>query len=260
MRRATSNTKTTLVLAALLAIAPGMHALAQTPPAPAPAAPPAVDKDAPLIIQALSVCFRCHGTGGVSTFPTRPTIGGQKPMYILQQLESFQLAAKAQGKDVDGDADDPGATGDPAKPEAAAPPTARYDPIMAHLLKNLNPGMLQRLSDEVARRPCDGGEAKAPPANPPAMPRIAQRCAVCHGVDGIGNMEHIPNLAGQQRAYLRRELLLLRETSWGAKPREHESWRSHPSLERQDARISLAMVDVVAAHHATPNRRGGGKT
>ena len=105
---------------------------------------------------------------------------------------------------------------------------------------------------------CDGGKTKAKPVNPPVMPQAGQRCAACHGVDGIGRLPHVPNVAGQQRAYLRRQLLLIRETAWGAAPREHESWRSHPIMERQAARISIEDVDALARYYAALDCRGAG--
>ena len=45
----------------------------------------------------------------------------------------------------------------------------------------------------------------------------AQKCAPCHGVDGMALVEETPNLAGQNRGYLARQLLAYR-----AGQRRHE--------------------------------------
>jgi cytochrome c553 len=40
---------------------------------------------------------------------------------------------------------------------------------------------------------------------------LLQSCAPCHGVDGIGHDAEIPNLAGQNEAYLYNQLRAFRE-------------------------------------------------
>jgi len=43
-----------------------------------------------------------------------------------------------------------------------------------------------------------------------AAPPLVLECAPCHGFDGIGQDDGIPNLAGQHRAYLEHQLLAFR--------------------------------------------------
>jgi cytochrome c553 len=43
-----------------------------------------------------------------------------------------------------------------------------------------------------------------------SAPRLGMECAPCHGFDGIGHDDGIPNLAGQHRAYLDRQVLAFR--------------------------------------------------
>jgi cytochrome c553 len=43
-----------------------------------------------------------------------------------------------------------------------------------------------------------------------SAPSLILECAPCHGFDGIGNDGGIPNLAGQHRAYLDRQVLAFR--------------------------------------------------
>jgi cytochrome c553 len=47
----------------------------------------------------------------------------------------------------------------------------------------------------------------APSANPVGLPD----CAPCHGMDGIGRDAEIPNLAGQNEAYLLNQLRAFRQ-------------------------------------------------
>lgn len=212
--------------------------------------PPAAAAAKAATAATLKTCFDCHGENGVSRIPSRPTIAGQKSDYVTRQLLAFKRAAAQSVSDNDGDADD----GD------AKAPTGRSDPIMAHMAEGLSDAEVSRVAAAVAQLSCDGRSQKevdaATPAPSPSPPEATGRCNACHGVDGIGRVSHVPNLAGQQRAYLRRQLLLIRETAWGAAPRENESWRSHPIMERQAARISIEDVDALARYYAALDCRG----
>ena len=45
--------------------------------------------------------------------------------------------------------------------------------------------------------------AAAPSPAPPAMMQVdVTACQACHGANGISRNQHVPNLAGQQAAYL----------------------------------------------------------
>jgi len=196
------------------------------------------------IKDALSTCYQCHGPGGVSIIPSRPSIAGQKAEYVRRQLLAFKMASGTMGKDADGDADDlPG----------------RTDPVMEHMAAGLPDQLLAPVAQAVSQLACDGGKAKKPPLSAPVRPKAANKCVICHGVDGIGTQGHIPNLAGQQRSYLRRQLLLIRETAWGAQPREGEAWRSHPIMEAQAARIKIADMDAIARYYAQMDCYGSGE-
>ena len=217
-------------------------AFAQTPQ-------PAVDAQ---VAQTLKTCFQCHGEGGVSAVPTRPTIAGQKADYVVHQLHAFKRSAEEHARAVDR-ATDPDAN-------VVAALSGRSDPIMEHMAAGLDEALVVPVAQAIAKLACNGKTAsqnsKTAPTNPPQMPAVGQRCAACHGVDGIGVLPYVPNIAGQQRAYLRRQLLLIRETAWGAQPREHDNWRSHPIMESQAARISIEDVDALAHYYSALDCRG----
>lgn len=195
----------------------------------------------------LKGCFQCHGENGVSVIPSRPSIAGQKVDYVRRQLLAFKRAAAEGSFD-----------GDVASTENAAALgiAKRSDPVMEHMVAGLPDHLVSPVASAISQLACDGGVAKAKRATPLSMPLAAQKCVVCHGEDGIGRQASVPNLAGQQRSYLRRQLLLIRETAWGAKSREGEAWRSHPIMETQAARLKITEIDAIGKYYAGLNCRG----
>lgn len=218
------------ILAVMGVLLAGTNARAQKPATtPISPADPSIEK-------ALETCFKCHGEGGVSRIPSRPTIAGQSADYVASQLHSFRRAALTM------------------KPSIAS--RSRIDPIMSHMADDLGEGQINALAQVISKLSCDGDVPKDTGLKPLVMPKVGTRCVACHGVGGVTSQPGIPNLAGQRRAYLRRELLLIRETAWGATPRENESWRSHPIMESEAARISISDVDALARYYASLDCRG----
>ncbi|MEG3620075.1 c-type cytochrome [Magnetovibrio sp. PR-2] len=205
-----------------------------------PSAPQDMAKLNAEIRAAVETCIECHGPGGVSSTPTRPTIAGQKAVYIQSQLEAFKSSAN----------------GSVIVNENLEDPLLRSDPVMEHMAQGLPDYLIEPLSVAMSAMACDGGDAKPKSKFKPRRPFAADACVSCHGVDGIGVWDGVPNLAGQQRAYLRRQLLLIRETAWGAEPREGESWRSHPIMEAKTARMRIADIDAIARYYSKLDCRG----
>jgi len=207
---------------------------------------------------ALQNCFQCHGPGGISVIPTRPTIAGQKAEYIHRQLVAFKNSAMKRPQDRDG--------GGNIKSTSAP---LRSDPVMEHMATGLPDHLIAPLAQAVSQLVCnakpdktaEGGATVGQPTAPsPSRPAAAQACVVCHGEDGIGVQNQVPNLAGQQRSYLRRQLLLLRETAWGARPRKGEAWRRHPIMEAKAARLKISDIDAIAQYYTALDCRGAGHT
>jgi len=196
----------------------------------------------------LKVCLQCHGTGGISTIPSHPTIAGQKKDYIARQLTAFLQASEThqgkRNKDVDG----------PALSKSEARIGMRADPIMEHMVNGLEPTMIVKIASVVSKLACRKDDTVVHP--PPPLPSIMKACVSCHGADGISHQYDVPNLAGQQRAYLRRKLLLIRESAWGAQPREGDSLRSHPIMESHVGRLKIEDVDALAKYYAALDCRG----
>lgn len=62
--------------------------------------------------------------------------------------------------------------------------------------------------------------------DPEAGRDAAAQCRTCHGVDGIGRMPNVPNLAGQSEMYLQKQL------------------RAYRSGERQAPQMSVIAADL----------------
>ena len=122
-------------------------------------------------------CVVCHGPSGNSVNPTVPSLAGQPQQSIAMQLFMFR-----EGN--------------------------RKDPEMSPAAANLTNAELNDLAAYFS------AQAPAPPAHAvnPDKAAIARRlteqhhCVACHGPALLGQ-QHIPRLAGQQREYLRTQLL-----------------------------------------------------
>lgn len=204
----------------------------------------------------IETCFKCHGEGGVSKIPTHPTIAGQKAGYLVKQLNEFKRSQNVLSEKT------PAPT-TPQEEEKKPDLVGRSDFIMNHMVEGINKNDFAPLAIYISLLPCDGnpnpagdsdevgGDEKIP--NPPA---ILSRCVACHGENGISSQPSVPNLAGQKRAYLRRELLLMRETAWGGSDKTKEEWRRHPIMEQQAARLRIEDVDSISSYYAQLNCRG----
>ena len=127
----------------------------------------------------VATCAACHGSDGNSTNPEWPSIAGQHPEYIYQQLKLIQ----------DG---------------------TRNAPLMVGQLNNKNDKDLKDMAAYFAKQEVTSGKAEVKTYN------LGQRiyrggnaetgvpaCAACHGADGAGNpMSLYPSLNGQQKGYV----------------------------------------------------------
>jgi cytochrome c553 len=69
--------------------------------------------------------------------------------------------------------------------------------------------------------------SQAASAQPTTSPRLILICAPCHGFDGIGHDPTVPNLAGQSREYLARQLQAFRSGD-----------RKHPTMNFFSGQVS----------------------
>lgn len=133
---------------------------------------------------AAAVCANCHGAEGFSVTNEFPRLAGQTPEAIYKQLSDFRSGA-------------------------------RYDPMMT-------PIAMQLTSDQLAEVAAYFGHVREGPvlghadirAGDPDMERLIRRgdparhippCQACHA-SGVGGPPEAPAIAGQNAAYLERQL------------------------------------------------------
>ena len=123
------------------------------------------------------VCAPCHGENGNSTTPTTPSLAGQQPLYLYYQLIQFREER-------------------------------RKDPQMSPFAANLSDADMQDLGAYFAAQQPVASQSGEPDAQKVAAGKKASdvhHCASCHA-SGLVGQEHIPRLAGQQYAYLLKQL------------------------------------------------------
>lgn len=128
--------------------------------------------------QKVATCVACHGADGNSTNADWPSLAGQHPEYLYEQLKLIK-----DGK--------------------------RSAPLMVGQLDNKNDKDLKDISAYYAGLESVSGEAKADAFNHGQRlfrggdaEKGIPSCAACHGANGAGNpLSGYPAIAGQQPAY-----------------------------------------------------------
>ena len=77
-------------------------------------------------------------------------------------------------------------------------------------------------------------------AQPKAAPVVAEACAPCHGLDGVGRDIEIPNIAGQHSIYLREQLLAFKSGR-----------RKHPEMQYMGRHLNEREIDELVVYYST---------
>lgn len=121
----------------------------------------------------LKLCVSCHGEKGFSNIEGVPNLAGQKMGYLTQEIKKLR-------------------------------DSVRYDPIVTPLLK----GITDEQSDQLAMHFANlVNTTPASKTENMAGKHVRARCIACHGMSGITVNELWPNLAGQNKKYLEKQLL-----------------------------------------------------
>lgn len=123
-------------------------------------------------------CANCHGEDGNSKVPEVPSLAGQNPAYLLEQIRKF-----AAGE--------------------------RKDQFMQGMIKVLKDEERLQIALYFANGKMMPGRADAARVGR-GKEIFARMCARCHGDQGHGN-ETIPRLAGQRLPYLQTTLTRFRD-------------------------------------------------
>lgn len=141
---------------------------------------------------AATVCFACHGPGGVNTDPQFPNLAAQTPTYIENQLHHFRSHYRAE-------------------------PTAQHF-MWGVASRDIDSELITAIAHYYASQP----PAKGIPGNANLVTegyalfhkgdptQGLPACASCHGANAQGNGP-FPRLAGQHRAYIVKQLHFIKD-------------------------------------------------
>ena len=156
---------------------------------------------------AVQVCASCHGSAGNAIMPTFPNLAGQQKSYLVAQLTAYRAHTRSDADAVS---------------------------YMWGIAAHLSDAQIQQLADYYAQAIPTHSTRTAAPSPMPATPstdgvasvavatgaslfhqgvptRGIPACAACHGAAGEGS--HLfPRLAGQQKAYLIKQLNIFQKT------------------------------------------------
>nr|WP_082864399.1 c-type cytochrome [Caballeronia temeraria] len=123
-----------------------------------------------------AVCTSCHGIGGNSTTGEYPSLAGQTSRYLYFQLRDFKAGR-------------------------------RSDPRMSPMAANLTPDDMHALADYFAAQKPIATDFKADPVKVEAGRKKSEEilCTMCH-LGGFKGQNEIPRVAGQQYAYIVKQL------------------------------------------------------
>lgn len=181
-----------------------------------------------------TLCVQCHGASGRPDVAGMPNLAGQQADYLIQQLnrmreDTWRHAGVAE-PDRDGARQITG--------------IKRRNVHMDDVLIRLSDMDIIDIAIYYSAQDCAvRGRA------PIAPPSETVRCAVCHGRNGVSSNTRIPNLAGQDRAYLVRQLMAFRNAHEGV-PTEGLTSRTARTMQSQVKLLSDADISTVATYYS----------
>ena len=132
-----------------------------------------------------ATCVACHGENGNSSSPVFPSLSGQPKQFIVSALFQFR-----EGK--------------------------RQNEIMSPLAAKLSNADMNDLAAYFAAQPAVAPQHKTAPANVEKGRQLSvqNNCVACHAANLMGQ-QHIPRVAGQQKEYLRAQLVAFKASTRG---------------------------------------------
>ncbi|MSO84500.1 MAG: c-type cytochrome [Rhodospirillales bacterium] len=182
-------------------------------------------------------CAVCHGNEGISELAGFPNLAGQKAGYLVKQTTEMHLSARALlGLGAGG---------------VEGPPT-RHQSLWTEHRENRTMARQSVMLDDAGIQAIAGYFAAKPRAcPPPGVTRgtkltLVERCAVCHGEDGIGATPNVPNLAGQHRLYLADQIRKMRSAERGEVFIDAEIARASGVMGPQAVQVPEDQIDALA--------------
>ena len=157
-------------------------------------------------IQVLTkICVACHGQNGNSNNSAWPNLAGQKRIYLATQLKAFRSGA-------------------------------RKNLLMDDIVKNLSDTQIETLAIYYSELPVV--VKKHDIVNQQGR-NIRSHCLSCHGYKGITVNQQWPNLAGQQKDYLKAQLLAFKQDT-----------RISPEMQVIAKELSDSQIEAVAEYYS----------
>lgn len=173
-------------------------------------------------------CFKCHGENGIAKQTKPPHLAGQKELYLVKQLMEIRKSAPA-GKDTFGAVE-------------------RHNRIMNTIVRKLSEQDVWDVAAYFSGLPCNTGGA------PNERPSLADKCVACHGTEGTSVSYEIPNLAGQKKDYLARQLNAFKNSATDSDPGRKDI-RFHYFMSFLTQSLSAADMESLAAYYSTVSCR-----
>ena len=182
-------------------------------------------------------CAVCHGNEGISELPGIPNLAGQKAGYLVKQITEMHLSARALlGLGVD-------RVEDPRVSHKLLWTEHRENRTMARQSATMDDTAMQSIADYFAALP----RACPPPgASRGAKPALIERCAICHGEDGIDVTPNVPHLAGQHRLYLSDQIRKMRSAERGEVFIDADATRASGVMGPQTMTVPEDQIDALA--------------
>ena len=158
-------------------------------------------------------CYYCHGYLGAGKYEGIPKLTGQKFSYIVKQLKRLHdrlSLSEAQGKNIN-------------KPTRAHRSMGFSADRLSH--EEMTKAAKHFSSLECKNKKSEKYAKTAPPAS-------VKPCFECHGEDGIGKKDNIPNLAAQNYFYLLKQLRIFIRSIEEGDSGILKDWRSHPAMNK----------------------------
>ena len=177
-------------------------------------------------------CDKCHGEDGVSEFQTTPNLAGQNELYLVNQLKKFHGTLPMQGVP----SSSPTLLGGDVKIE-------RHDQIMDVRAGVLTDADIGDIATYYSGLPCGAGGEQAPSAPPPPL---VENCQECHGSNSRTSFPGTPNLSGQKKLYLIKQLGAFRLSGEGVDIAQ--DGRHHHIMSSKDKPLSGTDIESLATY------------
>lgn len=172
-------------------------------------------------------CFDCHGEDGISNADDVPNLAGLDWSYLMRQLRSYADPDQNPRDDIEDD--------------------TRYHYGMEATTRGLSYDRMDRIATYFSKLVC----IPANTPDPERVPEPVKQCARCHGLYGVNLKIGVPDLSGQKRNYLQRQLQAFRASRSGADPLSGRQPRYSEAMDEHAVPLSDEDIDVIVDYFSS---------